>query len=693
MSETDVSRREVLAGLGASGVGALTFGTEAVSAGDVERHIVGTRTESARAAAQQRADSVHRTLDFGDIGQAVAGRFSTEALEALARNPNVRYIEPDGTMYAIAQTLPWGIDRVDAEKVHANGETGGDNTDGEGGADLAVIDTGIDSDHPDLQANLGKCKAFVDCKGGDCRYAWDDDEGHRTHCAGTADAIDNSEGVVGVSTAATLHAVKVLDNRGSGSFSDVAEGIEWTADQGYDVGSMSLGASSGSQTVKDACQYAYDKGVLLVAAAGNSGPCSDCVGYPAAYSTVIAVSATTQDDTLADYSSTGPEVELAAPGSNVYSTYVGGAYETLSGTSMACPHVSGAGAQLMDNGDTNTDARTQLKDTAEDIGLGSNESGAGLLDVEAALGGSSSTDSAPSVSWVNPAGGETVSGTVTVKIDASDSEDADDSLDVTYTVDGGSARSTSYNSTSGYYEDSWDTTAVSDGDHTLAATATDSAGNTSTKSITVTTDNTESEPSVDSLSASEVETSDSDAEFDVTWDVSDPDGDLSTVDLTLTDDTDGAEEDTASVTVSGSTASGTTRLVAAGDDGSGHGYTVSATVTDGAGNSSSASTAVSETESTNSAPSASIDSLNNRSNPRWDRYEVDWSASDSDGNLDTVTVEMVDSSGSTLDAVTTNVSGSSASGVDEVRSKQNGTDIVVTATDTAGASGSDSRSI
>ena len=109
--------------------------------------------------------------------------------------------------------------------------------------------------------------------------------------------------------------------------------------------------------------------------------------------------------------------------------------------------------------------------------------------------------------------------------------------------------------------------------------------------------------------------------------------------------------------------------------------------------SGSGSTTVSETESTNAAPTASIDALNNKSNPRWDRFEVDWSAADEDGNLDTVVVEMLDSSGTVLDSATNAVSGSSASGVDELRSKSNGTDIVVTATDTDGASGSDSQSI
>jgi subtilisin len=689
MGNDNVSRRKVLTSLGV-GISGLAAGAGTTSAVDADRHIVGTSSQGATDEAKRRADSVYRVLDFDDIGQAVAGRFSDEALDALRNNPNVRYIEVEGTMEAIAQTLPWGVDRVDAEKVHTDGETGGDNTDGEGGADIAIIDTGIDDDHPDLQANVGAGKAYVNCRGPNCNFSWSDDNDHGTHCAGIADAVDNSAGVVGVSTAATLHAVKVLDRQGSGSFSDVAAGIEYTADQGWDVGSMSLGASSGSSTVKDACQYADDNGVLLVAAAGNDGPCSGCVGYPAAYSTVMAISSTNEDDTLSSFSSTGSEIELAAPGSSIYSTVIDG-YDTLSGTSMACPHISGAGGQLMDNGYTNAEARDQLNSTAEDIGLSSNEQGNGLLDVEAAVSGS--TDSVPSVSWVNPSEGETVSGTITVQIDASDSEDSDDSLDVTYNVDGGSSRSTTYNSTSSYYEDSWDTTSASDGDHTLEANATDSAGNTSSSSITVTTDNTESAPTVDSLSASEVETEDSDAEFDVDWAVSDDDGDLSSVDLTLTDDTDSETEDTASISVSGDSASGTTRLVAAGDDGSGNDYTVDATVTDSNGNTGSGSTTVSETESTNSAPSASIDGLTDNSNPQWDRYEVDWSASDEDGNLDTVVVEMLDSGGDTVDSVTNDVSGSSAAGVDEVRSKSNGTDIVVTATDTAGDSGSDSQSI
>ncbi|MBX0325408.1 S8 family serine peptidase [Halomicroarcula sp. F13] len=584
MGKSKLFRRELLYGLGGAGAGALLLGTGTAGAVDTARHIVGTSTPAATAAAKRKADSVYRVLDFGDIGQAVAGRFSTQALDALRRNPNVRYVEADGKMRVISidssdPEVPWGVDRVDAEKAQADGATGD-------GADVSILDTGIDSNHPDLQGNLGTGKAFVKAKG-PYAEAWDDDNGHGTHCAGTADAVDDGEGVVGVSSAATLHAVKVLDKNGSGSYSDVAAGLEWVADQGYDVGSLSLGGPK-SSTIKDACQYAYDRGVLLVAAAGNDG--SDVEGTaPATYSTVMAISATDDTDGFASFSNYGSDIELAAPGVDVYSTYNGGGYETLSGTSMACPHVSGAGGQLMAQGYGHTEARTQLNDTAEDIGLSDSKQGNGLLDVEAAVSGSGSNDGAPTVSWVTPADGETVSGTITVQIDASDSEDSDDSLDVTYTVDSGSARATTYNSTSGYYEDSWDTTGVADGDHTLTASATDSAGNTTSASITVTTDNTESTLAVDGLSVSEDNSGGSPhADFDASWRVSDSDGDLQTVDLTLTDADTGATEDTASVDVSGSDASGTTGLSAKFDENNGHTYEVELVVTDAAGNTASA---------------------------------------------------------------------------------------------------------
>ena len=378
-SRTGVSRRSALKLAGGSLSSGVVVGTAAGTDGgdDTVRVNVGYASPSGRKAAADRAEAIYHDLQI-DVLTIVVDR---NAIPGLRQRRDIRFVEDDIELEAIAQETPWGIDRVDAEVAHANGDTGD-------GVDVAIIDTGIDRDHPDLAANVGEGVTIV---AGTNSLDGDDDNGHGTHCAGIADAVDNSEGVVGVSTTATLHPVKVLSATGAGLTSDVAKGIEYTADQGWDVGSLSLGGGD-SRTLEEACRYAYSKNVVLVAAAGNDGPCSDCVSYPAAYSECMAVSATSKDDSLAGFSSAGPQVEIAAPGDGIYSTYLGG-YETLSGTSMACPHVSGAAAQVIADGTTDNDTvRSELKDAAEDIGLSSDESGAGLLDVAAVLAPDPSDD-------------------------------------------------------------------------------------------------------------------------------------------------------------------------------------------------------------------------------------------------------------------------------------------------------------
>lgn len=373
-NKKQVSRRKLLQTVGGAAALVGFGGIASARPDDVVEVNVGYDHESGRQATVAAADQTVREFGF----DAATIRVPKQALKGLRQRSDVRYVEENGQMHALAQSTPWGVDRVDADIAHNAGETGS-------GADIAILDTGIDSDHPDLQANLGAGAAAVNCSGSGCNYNWDDDNGHGTHCAGIANAVDNSRGVVGVSTSATLHAVKVLGRNGSGSYSGIAAGIEYVADQGWDVASLSLGGGQ-SSAVADAVQYAYNRGVLIVAAAGNSGPCSNCVGYPAAEPESIAVSATNSSDGLARFSSTGSQIEIAAPGANITSTYVGGGYESLNGTSMACPHVSGAGGLLMANGYTNTEARQRLRATAEDINLPSNEQGAGLLDGAAALG-------------------------------------------------------------------------------------------------------------------------------------------------------------------------------------------------------------------------------------------------------------------------------------------------------------------
>ncbi|GAA0199422.1 S8 family peptidase [Haladaptatus pallidirubidus] len=368
MVKENHTRRRVLKATGAS---VIALGGSGAAAGreDVREVNVGFDSASARRFAVEASNDVVR--EFDSIN-AVTIRVPEQAVAALERAPDVNYVEENNRMHALAETMPWGVDRIDADVAQTNGYTGA-------GADVAVVDTGIDADHPDLQANLGNGKTYHGS-------SWSDENGHGTHVAGTIAAVNNDSGVGSIAPGATLHAVKVLNSNGSGSYSDIAAGIEWAANQGHDVINLSLGGSK-SATVESAVEYAYGQGSLLVGAAGGSGPCSgSCVGYPAAEPEVIAVGSTNENDELASFSSIGPEIELAGPGTNVYSTYYDDTYQTLSGTSMATAHVSGSAAQVAAVGYSNTDARQRLRDTAEDLGLSGDEQGYGLVDVAAALG-------------------------------------------------------------------------------------------------------------------------------------------------------------------------------------------------------------------------------------------------------------------------------------------------------------------
>ncbi len=392
---SNVSRRNVLKGTG--GAFAAAAGSSGLAAAAPDQMVevnVGFEEGGDVGAARSAADSVVREL--GDI-DVVTIRVPKRAATALQQRADVEFVEENGTMHAFDQTLPWGIDRTDADVSADAGFTGG-------GADVAIIDTGIDDDHPDLRANLGSGHDEVTCGTGGffgncafsgnnnaCNQPWSDDNDHGTHCAGIAAAVDNDSHVVGVGPDITLHAVKVLDCAGSGTFSDIAAGINHVANQEWDVGSMSLGASSGSSTVDRAITNATNAGVTLVAAAGNSGPCTNCVGYPARHPDVVAVSASNCSDGLASFSSQGPEVDIIAPGASILSTVPSGT-ATFSGTSMACPHVAGAAGVLAAQGLSRSQIITRLTSTAEGLGLAPEEQGAGLLDVAAAVGEPSGDD-------------------------------------------------------------------------------------------------------------------------------------------------------------------------------------------------------------------------------------------------------------------------------------------------------------
>ncbi|GAI64217.1 unnamed protein product, partial [marine sediment metagenome] len=205
---------------------------------------------------------------------------------------------------------------------------------------------------------------------------------------------DNGEGVVGVAPEASLYALKVLGSDGSGSYSDVIAAIEWCVDNGIQITNNSYGISADpGTTVRNAFYNAYNKGIFHVAAAGNSGNppgTGDNVGYPAAYESVIAVAATDQNNERAQSSSTGPDLELSAPGVAIKSTLLGGGYGEKSGTSMASPHVAGTAALAwaVDPTYSNSAVRIQLQNTADDLGatMRDSEYGYGLVNAAKAVG-------------------------------------------------------------------------------------------------------------------------------------------------------------------------------------------------------------------------------------------------------------------------------------------------------------------
>ncbi|PYZ91712.1 peptidase S8 [Salipaludibacillus keqinensis] len=292
----------------------------------------------------------------------------------LERHPQVEMVEENGEVEALGQTVPWGVPHVQGTAAQEEGYTGDS-------VKVAILDTGVDNTHEDLAANVkGGHSVFDDADNSDPYY---DENGHGTHVAGTVGAVNNDLGVIGVAYDADLYAVKVLNNAGSGTLAGIAEGIEWSIDNEMDIINMSLGGSQGSSILEEFSDLAYDEGVLVVAAAGNSGNRggnNDTVGYPANYDSVIAVAAIDENNNRASFSSSGPAVEISAPGVSVLSTIPGNDYAAFNGTSMASPHVAGVAAQVWQAKPelSNEELRDLLNETAQSLGSAS-QYGHGLV--------------------------------------------------------------------------------------------------------------------------------------------------------------------------------------------------------------------------------------------------------------------------------------------------------------------------
>lgn len=263
-------------------------------------------------------------------------RMNAEEARTIGKHSSVAYVEQDRVVTLArpgggggglpAQSTPWGITRVGGA--------------GNGAGKVAwIIDTGIDLDHPDLTVDAARSRNFVSTTS-----TADDDNGHGTHVAGTIAANNNSVGVVGVAAGATVVAVKVLNRRGSGTYSQIIAGVDYVAANGSngDVANMSLGGSA-SQALDDAVSAAAARGVKFALAAGNESTNAGTKS-PARVNgaNIYTVSAMTSTDTWASYSNYGnPPVDYCAPGSSILSLWKDGGTNTISGTSMATPHVAG----------------------------------------------------------------------------------------------------------------------------------------------------------------------------------------------------------------------------------------------------------------------------------------------------------------------------------------------------------------
>jgi len=364
---------------------------------DITREVVSSKVDFFTAADFSRSEhpvpsGIDREVLGYDVNRYDApilmAALTDDDIAALRDHEDVVAVEEDGEVRALAindytvegvpeitaQTVPAGVAQIKAP-------------DGWGASQglaikVFILDTGIDSDHPDLVANLKAGKSFVPSES-----STEDFNGHGTHCAGTVAAAFNGQGVMGVAPYAYLHPVKVLSGTGSGQWSWLIAAIDWvTEKKGPRILSMSLGGGGAPAALEQMVDSAYDDGCLLVAAAGNSGPGEDTVNQPATYDNVVAVSAIDGSDLIASFSSRGPEVELAAPGVNVLSTWRDGGYRPLNGTSMACPHVSGAAAMAWGAHRTinNKQVRKLLQATADNLGPAGRDEEYGFGRVDAA---------------------------------------------------------------------------------------------------------------------------------------------------------------------------------------------------------------------------------------------------------------------------------------------------------------------
>ena len=401
-----------------------------------------------------------------------------QVMERLRRNRNIEFVEPDWIL--APSTVPtdpdyvneWHLPKIDAP-------TAWDTTTGSSAVTIAILDSGVDSSHPDLAPLIVPGWNYVDNNADTS-----DVSGHGTGVAGAAAAAaNNGTGVAGVAWGCRLMPLRVSDTNGYGNISAMVSALTWAADHGARVANLSFAGVAKVSSIITAAQYFQSKGGVVTASAGNAGIFDTSPTNPY----FLVVSATDINDLVASWSNTGSNIDLAAPGVNIETTTRGGDFGSGSGTSFSAPVVAGAAALAISANPTlpGTQIQTILKQTADDLGAPGWDTsyGAGRLNVgRAVLLAKNSTPSipgdstAPAPNITAPANSSTVSGTVTVTISATDN------VRVT-SVDcylNSTLLGTSTNATPNFL---WDTAGYPNGSYTLQARAHDAAGNVGLSSV------------------------------------------------------------------------------------------------------------------------------------------------------------------------------------------------------------------
>ncbi|MFM8809266.1 MAG: S8 family serine peptidase, partial [Chthoniobacterales bacterium] len=346
-----------------------------------------------------------------------------------------------------------------------------DTTTGSSAVTVAVVDSGVQANHPDL---VGRVLAGYDFVNNDSDPA--DDNGHGTAVAGVAAAKGNDGiGVAGAAWNVAILPVKTMNSSGSGSYSAIANGITYSADRGAKIINLSLGGTLSSSTLQNAVSYAWNKGSLLVAAAGNNG--SSTTVYPAAYPNVVAVSATTSADTLASFSSYGSFVDLSAPGQDITTTWIGSSYVTISGTSFSSPLTAGVAALALSRNPalSNAQISSLLTGNTDDLGAVGYDTffGSGRLNAAKVVSAAPSVDTtAPVTAVTNPKNGSSIAGLRSVSVSVASSDNIAVTKAELY-INGRLNASSS----SGNFTFSWNTSRLSSGTYQLQSRAYDAAGN------------------------------------------------------------------------------------------------------------------------------------------------------------------------------------------------------------------------